>query len=78
MVTIGIHYLTDSPVVSRTVQFTVIYVMVGWFERNGTTSVPKSVLRYVVDKVKIKGSVYLTTDHSNIGLNVQYSDVHFI
>ena len=30
-----------------------IYVRVGLFERNGTTSVPKSVLRYVVDKVKL-------------------------
>ena len=37
----------------RTVKInnSLIYVMVGWFARNGTTCVPKSVLRYVVDKV---------------------------
>ena len=25
----------------------IIFVTVGWFERNGTTSMPKSVLRYI-------------------------------
>ena len=34
-----------------------IYVTDGMFARNGTTSVPKSVLRYVVDKVRLFASI---------------------
>ena len=38
-----------------------IYVTGGMFEPNGTTSVPKSVPRLVVDKVKLLINVYTST-----------------